>query len=81
MICEEFAELAVGQYWLDQEEAYRREEEKVKQRVYGNWKKLIRGLLIRERLQRKYNFKEDDGASTSKEGAKKGPTAAKRSRK
>lgn len=65
IVCEEFAELVVAQYWLDQEEAQRREEEKVQQRVYGNWKKLIRGLLIRQRLQRKYNFNESGGVSTA----------------
>lgn len=56
VVCEEFAEQAVEQYWLDQEEAQRREKEKYETRVYGNWKRLIKGLLIRQRLQRKYNF-------------------------
>lgn len=40
--------------------------------MYGNWKKLIRGLLIRERLKAKYGFgqtaKEDaDDADDSTE--------------
>lgn len=56
VVCEEFAEQVVAQWWLDQEEAQRKEEEKVNARVYGNWKKLIKGLLIRRRLQRRYNF-------------------------
>jgi hypothetical protein len=40
--------------------------------VYGNWKKLIRGLLIRERLKKKYEFGE-----TSGQGKKKKKAAAK----
>lgn len=56
VICEEFSEIVVDQWVRDQEEAERREEEKYNQRVYGNWKKLIKGLLIRERLQKAYNF-------------------------
>lgn len=59
VVCEEFAEKVVAQWWEDQKEAQRKEEEKVKARVYGNWKKLIKGLLIRRRLQRKYNFSGD----------------------
>lgn len=83
VVCEEFAEQAVAQYWLDQEEALRREEDKVKQRVYGNWKKLIRGLLIRQRLQRKYNFKDSDGtsATAAPNAVPKTGTSAKRSHK
>lgn len=34
----------------------RKEIEKIEQRVYGNWKRLIKGLLIRERLKAKYDF-------------------------
>lgn len=85
VVCEEFAEQAMAQYWLDQEEAQRREDEKVKQRVYGNWKKLIRGLLIRQRLQRKYNFNESgEPATVSPEKpstSTKKSTTTKRSRK
>lgn len=44
---------------LDQEESERRENEKYEKRVYDNWKKLIKGLLIRRKLQRKYNFNLD----------------------
>lgn len=36
------------------EEQERREREKREKRVYDNWRRLIRGLLIKERLQAKY---------------------------
>lgn len=44
------------------EEQEQREREKREKRVYDNWRRLIRGLLIRERLQAKYfrNVTEDD---------------------
>lgn len=44
----------------------RKEIEKIEQRVYGNWKKLIKGLLIRERLKAKYDFGEPSMKSTQK---------------
>lgn len=59
VVCEEFSEKVVEQWFEDQKEAERKEEEKYQQRVYGNWKKLIKGLLIRERLQRKYKFTDE----------------------
>lgn len=66
VVCEEFAEKVVEQWFEDQKEADRKEEEKYNQRVYGNWKRLIKGLMIRERLQRKYNFKDDSESSKKK---------------
>ncbi|KAH8407649.1 hypothetical protein KR222_009402 [Zaprionus bogoriensis] len=56
VICEEFAEIVTAAWEEDQQEQARKEQEKYEARVYGNWKKLIKGLLIRERLKRKYNF-------------------------
>lgn len=58
IICKEFEENVLKQYYEDRIEAERKDEEKRNQRIYGNWKKLIKGLLIRERLQRKYDFKK-----------------------
>ena len=49
------------------EEQEQRERDKIEKRVYGNWRRLIRGLLIRERLQAKYfrNLTEDDIPSST----------------
>lgn len=65
VVCEEFSELVTMRWWEEQEEAERKAQEKQSQRVYDNWKKLIKGLLIRERLQRKYNFANKDAAASS----------------
>lgn len=72
VVCAEFAEQVEAQYWLDQEEAQRKEVDKYEARVYGNWKKLIRGLMIRERLQKKYKFAGDgdDGVAVPAEEKK-----------
>ncbi|XP_049530879.1 DNA repair protein complementing XP-C cells homolog [Anopheles darlingi] len=56
VVCEEFAEKAVEEWYKEMEEEERREQEKLEKRVYGNWKRLIKGLLVRRKLQNKYNF-------------------------
>ncbi|SPP75904.1 blast:DNA repair protein complementing XP-C cells homolog [Drosophila guanche] len=56
IVCEEFREVVCAAWEEDQQEQARKEQEKYETRVFGNWKKLIKGLIIRERLKRKYNF-------------------------
>jgi hypothetical protein len=34
--------------------------------VYGNWRQLIKGLLIRERLKKRYSFGDEAGPSESR---------------
>ncbi|XP_047545754.1 DNA repair protein complementing XP-C cells homolog isoform X1 [Vanessa atalanta] len=71
VVCKEFEDIITEAWLKDQEEQERKEEEKIDARVYGNWRKLIRGLLIKERLKAKYGFEEP---STSKDKIKaKGP--------
>ncbi|XP_055634446.1 DNA repair protein complementing XP-C cells homolog [Toxorhynchites rutilus septentrionalis] len=56
VVCEEYKDIVVDAWYQEQEEGDKREQEKYEKRVYGNWKKLIKGLLIRKKLQNKYNF-------------------------
>lgn len=56
VVCEEYKDLVVDAWYQEQEQDEKREREKYEKRVYGNWKKLIKGLLIRRKLQNKYNF-------------------------
>ncbi|XP_054736573.1 DNA repair protein complementing XP-C cells homolog isoform X1 [Anastrepha obliqua] len=56
VVCEEFSDQVTAAWYQDQEEQEKKEQDKYEARVYGNWKKLIKGLLIRERLKKKYNF-------------------------
>ncbi|GFW30912.1 DNA repair protein complementing XP-C cells homolog [Trichonephila clavipes] len=57
VVCKEFKETILAAWEEEQENIRKREEEKREKRIYGNWKKLIRGLLIRERLKIKYDVK------------------------
>uniref|UniRef100_A0A2A4JDF4 Rad4 beta-hairpin domain-containing protein n=1 Tax=Heliothis virescens TaxID=7102 RepID=A0A2A4JDF4_HELVI len=71
VVCEEFEEIITEAWVKDQEEQERKELEKIETRVYGNWKRLIKGLLIRERLKNKYGFEEPSTSETTKKS--KGP--------
>jgi xeroderma pigmentosum group C-complementing protein len=74
IVCEEYED-TLREAWEDeQREAQKRAQVKREKRIYGNWKKLIKSLLIRERLATKYNFRgeedeienQDKEATTSK---------------
>ncbi|XP_058171137.1 DNA repair protein complementing XP-C cells homolog [Anopheles ziemanni] len=56
VVCEEYRDLVVDAWHQEQEAEEQRAREKYEKRVYGNWKRLIKGLLIRRKLQHKYNF-------------------------
>uniref|UniRef100_A0A182M7K0 Rad4 beta-hairpin domain-containing protein n=1 Tax=Anopheles culicifacies TaxID=139723 RepID=A0A182M7K0_9DIPT len=56
VVCKEYAEQAVEEWYKEMEKEEIREQEKLEKRVYGNWKRLIKGLLVRRKLQNKYNF-------------------------
>ncbi|XP_058448004.1 DNA repair protein complementing XP-C cells homolog [Malaya genurostris] len=56
VVCEEFANQVVEEWYKDMEEEEQKEQERYEKRVYGNWKRLIKGVLVRRKLQNKYNF-------------------------
>lgn len=72
VVCKEFEGVLIEAWVQEQEEQEKREREKTEARVYGNWKKLIRGLLIRERVKDKYGF-EKLSASQPTKGKGKAP--------
>ncbi|RUS76983.1 hypothetical protein EGW08_015270 [Elysia chlorotica] len=55
VVCEEHADTLMVAWTEDQEIQEQREIEKVEKRVYGNWRLLIRGLLIKNRLAEKFS--------------------------
>ncbi|XP_017776815.1 PREDICTED: DNA repair protein complementing XP-C cells homolog [Nicrophorus vespilloides] len=74
IVCEEEQERLIAAWYVEQEEAEKREKEKYEKRVFGNWRKLIRGLLIRERLKRRYDFGDPNSKKIEKKPPKpKGP--------
>ncbi|XP_058823916.1 DNA repair protein complementing XP-C cells homolog [Topomyia yanbarensis] len=56
VVCEEFANEVTEEWYKEMELEEQKEQEKYEKRVYGNWKRLIRGVLVRRKLQNKYNF-------------------------
>jgi hypothetical protein len=61
VLCEEFKETVTAAYIEEEREANRKMLEKKQERILHNWKHLVKSLLIREKLQLKY-----DGFSNKK---------------
>ncbi|CAB3228291.1 unnamed protein product [Arctia plantaginis] len=80
VVCKEFEDIITEAWADDQDEQERKELERTEIRVYGNWKRLIKGLLIRERLKNKYGFHESPTSATSK-GKPKGSNQVAKKRK
>lgn len=68
IVCEEYKDTLIEAWEQEIEESHKREQKRYEDRVYGNWKRLVRALLIRERLKIKYNYFGGDkkDQSTSK---------------
>ncbi|CAG0918329.1 unnamed protein product [Notodromas monacha] len=66
VVCQEYEELLQDAY--DQEMAMqeKKDEDKRLTRIYKNWRRLVRGLLIRERIKCRYinNFDEDSAVAS-----------------
>ncbi|KAM8995166.1 DNA repair protein complementing XP-C cells [Ara ararauna] len=69
VVCEEFKEVLIAAWENEQAEIERKEQEKREKRALGNWKLLIKGLLIRERLKKRYSFKTEPSAPVTEKGA------------
>ncbi|KAK6625750.1 hypothetical protein RUM43_006049 [Polyplax serrata] len=63
VVCQEFKEILLDTWNKEIDESAKKSEEKKEKRIYGNWKRLIRGLLIREKLKLKYSFGESQDTS------------------
>lgn len=56
VVCAEYEDTLREAWEEEQMQAAKRAAEKREKRIYGNWRKLIKGLLIREKLSQKYEF-------------------------
>ncbi|CAH1738817.1 unnamed protein product [Aphis gossypii] len=67
VVCQEYKDTLIDAWNQEVEESRKREQKRYEDRVYGNWKRLVRALLIRERLKIKYNYfgGDKEGQSTS----------------
>ncbi|XP_042536002.1 DNA repair protein complementing XP-C cells [Dipodomys spectabilis] len=59
IVCEEFRDVLLAAWENEQALAEKKEKEKREKRALGNWKLLVRGLLIRERLKLRYGAKSE----------------------
>ncbi|KAK9886312.1 hypothetical protein WA026_015823 [Henosepilachna vigintioctopunctata] len=84
VVCEEYEDQLIAAWNIEQEEIEQKEQEKYEKRVYGNWKKLIRGLLIKERLKVKYGFGEvhqETSPGSSKKNNSSNPRSSTKKRR
>merc|ERR1711963_225707 len=75
IVCEEFAETLRAAAEEDEQIQRQREIEKKEKRVYGNWKLLIRGLLIKQKMKLKY-LQDTSSPPSHEEEKKKGKKKA-----
>ena len=54
VVCEENAEALMDAWNQEQEIKQKREQEKREKRVLDNWKRLVKGLMFREKMRAKY---------------------------
>ncbi|XP_012250520.2 DNA repair protein complementing XP-C cells homolog isoform X1 [Athalia rosae] len=82
IVCKEFEDVLREAWEVEQVEADKRAKEKYEKRVYGNWRKLIKAALIRERLTAKYDFGEEkEESSTSNKQTNKQAKKTKNTKK
>lgn len=67
VICEEYEDVLRNAWEEEQIQAEKRSIEKREKRIYGNWRKLIGGLLIKLRLAAKYSTNQHDESDDSDE--------------
>nr|XP_033781830.1 DNA repair protein complementing XP-C cells isoform X2 [Geotrypetes seraphini] len=83
IVCEEHKDALLSAWDNEQANIERKEKEKREKRALSNWKLLVKGLLIRERLKQRFGSKEATGSaavagaefSSDEEGAELETTA------
>jgi len=80
VVCAEYEDTLREAWESEQIEAAKRAAEKAKKKIYANWRKLIKGLLIREKLSQKYDFKEKSKTDQSNKRPKPQRGAVKKSK-
>ena len=60
VVCEELKDILVDAWHEENVNEQKRQSERREKKVYANWKKLIKGLLIKQRLKIKYQDQDHD---------------------
>ncbi|XP_066470301.1 DNA repair protein complementing XP-C cells isoform X2 [Tiliqua scincoides] len=68
VVCEEYKEVLVEAWANEEAEREKKEREKREKRVLGNWKLMVKGLLIKERLKERYSTKNETEDTVLKKG-------------
>lgn len=70
VVCEEHKDILLAAWDEEQEIQKQKEAEKKEKRAVGNWKLLIKGLLIKERIKKRFNLMEKDEEQDTKQKPK-----------
>ncbi|XP_032505990.1 DNA repair protein complementing XP-C cells isoform X2 [Phocoena sinus] len=62
IVCEEYKDVLLAAWEDEQALIEKKEKEKREKRALGNWKLLVKGLLIRERLRLRYGAQSEEAA-------------------
>lgn len=62
IVCEEYRDILLAAWENEQALIEKKEKEKKEKRTLGNWKLLVKGLLIRERLRLRYGTQSKTAA-------------------
>ncbi|XP_014668449.1 PREDICTED: DNA repair protein complementing XP-C cells homolog [Priapulus caudatus] len=65
VVCEEHEVILRAAWQQEQDEADRKQREKREKKVLARWKLLVKGLLIRERLRRRWDLRHPPACGTS----------------
>jgi len=58
----------------EEDEIKKRDEERRRKRIYDRWEKLCKGLLIREKLEKKYDYNFSRGKKPNQTSTTVSPT-------
>ncbi|XP_030061519.1 DNA repair protein complementing XP-C cells isoform X2 [Microcaecilia unicolor] len=65
IVCDEHKDVLLSAWENEQANIERKEKEKREKRALSNWKLLVKGLLIQERLKQRYGSKEATGSAAA----------------
>uniref|UniRef100_A0A8C3YN78 p125 n=1 Tax=Catagonus wagneri TaxID=51154 RepID=A0A8C3YN78_9CETA len=68
IVCEEYRDVLLDAWEKEQALIEKKEKEKKEKRALGNWKLLVKGLLIRERLRLRYGAQSETAAPQTDAG-------------
>lgn len=78
VVCAEYEDTLREAWEAEQVEVIKRSREKMYKRIYGNWKKLIDGLCIKEKLAGKYEFETERKPTVTNKRTKQKTSDGKR---